>query len=368
MRTATRRLLIVAAVLGVLLVGLYAAYHYALQRLQGALIEALGPRSTVGAIDVSWNHLEVRDLRIRAEREGKNRWPAEDELRAERVEVLPDLRSAFNGQWRVGHVRIEKAYVSLHRDRAGKLHLLPALLEKPGATPPAAAASAASGADGNAALAPLVLIDRVTLHDAEVEFFDGSVRQPAHKMKLSALQAEVSNLHLPALDEPVALKIESLFKGPQHDGRLQIDGTVTPATRDAKIKADFAGVDLVALQPYLLKVAEGGVKRGSLDLKLDATVQHNQLKAPGTLVLNNVELGNSGTFAGVPQRAVLAAMSRDGRIAIHFTLAGRLDDPNFSLNENLATRVTSALGESLGVSVGGVVEGATNVIKGLFGR
>jgi len=365
MRTATRRLLIVAAVLGVLLAGLYAAYHYALQRLQGALLEALGPRATVGTIDVSWNHLEVRDLRIRAEREGKNRWPAEDELRAERVEVLPDLRSAFNGQWRVGHVRIDKAYVSLHRDRAGKLHLLPALLEKPGAAPSPAAASAPQP---DAALAPLVLIDRVSLHDAEVEFFDASVRQPAHKMKLAALQAEVSNLHLPALDEPVALKIESVFKGPQRDGRLQIDGTVTPATRDARIKADFNGVDLVALQPYLLKVAEGGVKRGALDLKLDATVQHNQLKAPGTLVLNKVELGNAGTFAGVPQRAVLAAMSRDGRIEIHFTLAGRLDDPNFSLNENLATRVTSALGESLGVSVGGVVEGATNVIKGLFGR
>lgn len=59
---------------------------------------------------------------------------------------------------------------------------------------------------------------------------------------------------------------------------------------------------------------------------------------------------------------------RDGRIEVSFTLAGRLDDPNFSLNEDLATRVASALAQTLGVSVGGVVEGVGSVIKGLLGR
>jgi hypothetical protein len=110
------------------------------------------------------------------------------------------------------------------------------------------------------------------------------------------------------------------------------------------------------------------VKQGALDLTLDATVAHNQLKAPGHLTLREVELGHAGTFAGVPQRAVLAAMSKDGRITLDFTLAGRLDDPNFSLNENLATRITSALAERAGVSVGGVVKGVGGLVKGLLGR
>jgi len=33
------------------------------------------------------------------------------------------------------------------------------------------------------------------------------------------------------------------------------------------------------------------------------------------------------TFGGVPRQAVLAAMERDGRIEVGFTLEGRLDDP-----------------------------------------
>ena len=49
-------------------------------------------------------------------------------------------------------------------------------------------------------------------------------------------------------------------------------------------------------------------------------------------------------------------------------LDGRLDDPAFSVNENFATRMASGLAETLGVSVGGVVEGVGGVIKGLLGR
>jgi hypothetical protein len=354
-----RRLLIAAAVLGVLVLALVLAYRFALQRLHGALLEALGPRASVGAVDVGWNRIEVRGLRIKAAREGTRRWPAEDELRADRVQLVPDLRSAFSGKWRVGRVVVDRPYLSLYRSRDGKLHVLPALLDRPAAAP-------REGPQATAA--PLVLIDRVELHDAEVDFYDASVRQPAHRMRLDALQAEVRDLRLPALDEPLGLDIAAVFKGPQRDGRLKIAGTLTPATHDARLKADVSGVDLVALEPYLLKVAEGGVRRGTLDLKLDASVQNNKLKAPGTLTLRQVELGKSGHFAGIPQRAVLAAMSRDDRIEVQFTLAGRLDDPNFSLNEDFATRVTSALAEKLGVSVGGVVEGVGGVIKGLLGR
>jgi hypothetical protein len=355
-----RRLLIAAAVLGVLVIALVIAYRFALQRLHGALLQALGPRASVGAIEVGWNRIEVRGLRIQAQREGPQRWPAEDELRAERVQLVPDLRSAFSGKWRVGRIVVDKPYLSLYRSRDGKLHVLPALLDKP--------ASPAQSQAQDTAAAPLVLIDRVELQDAEVDFYDASVRQPAHRMRLAALQATVRDLKLPALDQPLGLDVEAVFKGPQRDGKLRIAGQLTPATHDAKLKADVNGVDLVALEPYLLKVAEGGVKRGSLDLKLDATVQQNRLKAPGTLTLKQVELGKSGHFAGIPQRAVLAAMSRDNRIEVQFTLAGRLDDPNFSLNEDFATRIASALAEKLGVSVGGVVEGVGGVIKGLLGR
>ena len=85
--------------------------------------------------------------------------------------------------------------------------------------------------------------------------------------------------------------------------------------------------------------------------------------------ITGLEFGDAegGTFAGVERRAVLAALKRDGRIALKFTLEGRTDDPKFSLDESLALRLAAGLGEAVGVSVKGVVEGVGSVFKGLLG-
>jgi hypothetical protein len=137
------------------------------------------------------------------------------------------------------------------------------------------------------------------------------------------------------------------------------------------VHARFVGVDLVGLQPYLIKVSEAGIRRGTADLELNATVQANKLHAPGKLTLTNLELSSDSPFAtlaGVPRKAVLAAMTERGRLEAKFVLDGRLDDPSFSLNENLATKIASGLADGLGVSLSGVVKGLGGVVKGLFGR
>jgi hypothetical protein len=148
---------------------------------------------------------------------------------------------------------------------------------------------------------------------------------------------------------------------------------LTPSTHDANLKLEAQGVDLVVLQPYLLKGGEAAVKSGSLDLSMSARVASKQLNAPGRVVLRGLELQTTssnplGTFAGVPRQAVLAALERDGRIELHFTLDGRIDNPRFSLNELFAARFAVGLAERLGVSLGGVVQGVGNVLKGLLGR
>ncbi|HEY9067214.1 MAG TPA: DUF748 domain-containing protein [Burkholderiaceae bacterium] len=361
MTRTQRRFAIAATTLLALALLVFIALQVAVRQLRAHIEAALGPRASIGAIDAGWSGVDVIDLRIKA----APGWPADDELRARRVQVQPDLRSLFGGSWRIATVRVEDGYVSALRTRAGKTRVLPALLEEPRGHDPAEAASSTGAL-------PRVEIGRVELAGTRLEFFDASVRQPALKLRVEQLDAEVSHLVLPALDEAIELHVAGVFKGVHHDGRVGLDGRYTPATHDADLTLRFAGVDLVALQPYLLKVAETGVRRGTLDLDLRAAVQHNRLRAPGTLVLTHLELATDGgalaTFAGVPRKAVLAAMTDKGKLDVKFTLDGRLDDPSFSLNENLATRVASGLAESLGVSLSGVVKGLGNVVKGLFGR
>lgn len=350
---------------GVLLLLGFGLLQLAARELRAQVVGALGPRATLESVSLGWGAVELQGLRIAAAPNAG--WPTADELRAERVRVVPDLRSLLGGPWRVASVTVEGGYVALQRTRDGRLRLLPALLEE---RAKAAAGSAASGAE---AAGPTALeIGRVELAGAVVEMHDASVGPRPQRLRLERLDAQVGPLVLPALDRPVEVAIDGVLKGVRRDGRVQVNGTLTPATRDAQLAVRLAGVDLVALQPYLLKAADTSVRGGSLDLALDASVQQQRLKAPGRLTLSGLELahprGGLAAVAGLPRQAVLAALQRDGKLRVAFTLEGRLDDPSFSLNESLATRVGSGLAESVGVSVGGVVEGVGGLVRGLFGH
>lgn len=342
-----------------LVAALFAAHQVALQRLDGALRQALGPRASVGVIELGLTGLTVHELRVGA---GPG-WPAAEELRARRVHVRPDLASAFGGRWRVQRIEIEDAHVVLLRTRDGHLRVLPSMLESAAPARPASAPAEPTR----------VLIDHVQLQRVQVDLYDASLHLPRpHRVQLADLNATIDTLALPALDEAMQIDLDAVFKGPTHDGRLSLAGTLTPATREARLDARLQRADLLALQPYLLKVAEGGIRQGLLDLTLDARVHNQHLKAPGQITLTRLELaegpGVLDRFAGMPRQAALVALKRQDRIELKFTLEGRLDDPAFSINDSLAMRFATGLAEALGVSLEGVVEGVGRVFKGLLGR
>jgi uncharacterized protein involved in outer membrane biogenesis len=355
-----RRLLLLALATLVLTAALFATYRVAIQRLDDALRQALGPRATVGAIELGLTGLTVRDLHVAA---GPG-WPAGEELHAGSVHVRPDLASAFGGAWRVQRIEVEDARLVLLRTREGKLRLLPSMLESAAPASPSQAASAA---------AARVLIDHVVLKNAQVDLYDASLKLARpHRVQLADLDAHLESLAVPAFDQAMKIDVGAIFKGPTQDGRLELKGTLTPATRDAQLHGELRRADLLALQPYLLKVADGGVKKGQLDLVMDARVQAQKLKAPGRLTLSGVELaegsGVMGRFAGMSRQAALAALKKRDTIELNFTLEGRLDDPAFSVNDSLAMRFGAGLADALGVSMEGVVEGVEKLFKGLLGK
>lgn len=365
-KTAKRALAIGGVVLVVLTAGAVAGLHFAAKALKGQVEQALGADSEVGDISVGLSSIEVRGVRIRA----PQGWPAEDALRAERVIVTPDIAGLLSARAHVPRIVVEHAYVSVWRTRDGKLRLLPSLLEKP----------AQAGSPQSSSSALPVTIGSIELREGVLEFFDASVRQPAHKTRLEQLHMTVDDLAIPALDSRTKITMDGMVKGVQRSGRLAVDGWTEIAKKNSDISLRLSGVDLVALQPYLIKAAETGVKRGTLDLSLHSTVDKNRLHAPGTVMLNNLELAPQGsgfsTFMGIPRQAVVGALkNRNGQITIQFALDGNLDDPQFSLNESFARHVGTSAAEALGISIegltrgiGGAAQGIGGAVKKLFGK
>lgn len=361
-----KTLFIVFAVVIAIAIAVVAGLHLATRALKSQVEQALGPDSEVAAIVVNWTSIEARGVRIRAPKG----WPAEDALRAERIVVSPDLLGLFSARLHVPRIVVDKAYLSVLRDSAGKLRLLPGLLERPKAT-----ADAAAAAPG-----PAFTIGTIELHHGVLDFFDATVRTPAHRTRLEQLHAKVEDLRFPGLAGRTAIQLDGTVKGVQRNGRLSINGWAELASRNSEIVTKLQGVDLVALQPYLIKASETGVRRGALDLTMKSVVRNNRLRAPGTVTLTGLELapgsGGFGTFMGVPRQAVVAALkNRKGQISVDFTLEGDLNDPKFSLNESFMKHIGTSVAETLGISiegltrgVGGAAQGLSGMMKKLFGK
>lgn len=355
--------IILAIVLAVLGVAATVGLHFATRALKSQVEQALGPESEVGEIVAGWSAIEVRRVRIRAPKG----WPTADTLRAQRIVITPDLLGLVSGKIRVNRIEIDQAYISVLRARDGRLRLLPSLLEKPKQA-------------GSTSTAPAVSIDAIELTNGVLEYFDATVRQPAHKIRLEQLHAKVGNLEVPSLSGRTHIDLDGKIKGVHRNGTMVIAGWTELADKNSELSTRLRGVDLIALQPYLIKAAETGVRRGTMDLDIKSKVRKNQLNAPGTITLSGLELApsgsGSGTFMGVPRQAVVTSLKdRDGKIVVQFVLEGNLSDPKFSLNESFAKRMGTSVAALLGISieglargVGGTAEGLGGVIKNLFGQ
>lgn len=361
-----RNILIAVAALAVLLLLLFVGAHFATLALKDKVVQALGPTGEVREMVVGLTAIELHGVRIRA----PQGWPAADTLRAERVTVVPDRLGLLSAHVRVQRITIESGYVSVLRNRDGKVRLVPSLLEASAGKTDATGKRAAGGVP--------VMLDTIELRDGVVEFFDASIRQPAHKLRLEQINAKMEDLSLPGLGGRMSLHVDGIVKGKQRDGKLSLAGWLELADKNSQLSTRLRGVDMVAFQPYLLKSAETGVRKGTLDLDLDAQVRKNIMHAPGSITLSGLELEPGGgpfeTFMGMPRSAILATLkNRDDQIKVQFALDGDLGDPRFSLNGSFLKQVASTIAQSLGISIEGLVRsvgdapgGITEALKNLF--
>jgi len=345
-----RLMLIALAVIVVLIVGGIVGFRVAVGVLKGKVVEALGPNSEIGDIRLGWFSLNVEGLRIK----GLSGWPAADALQAERVAVAPSLRGLFSKQYRVRSITIVKPYLSVFRTNEGKLQMLPGLLT-------GAAGEGQADTLSSAAVSPKVIIGRIKLEDGVVELYDATVGQPPLKIRLEQIKATVRDMAVPGLKGKSKFELAGVVKGIQRDGQINMEGWAEARTKDSSVRTELRSVDLLVLQPYLIKPGETGIEKGTFDLDMQSDVSNNQLEAPGKATISDLEFvpaeGGFDTFMGLPRQAVLAFLMRnDNKITVDFVLEGDINNPQFSLNQGLTTRLALAMAKTLGVNIGGMVE------------
>jgi hypothetical protein len=282
----------------------------------------------------------------------------------------------FTKKTRILSVVIEKPYISVLRN-PGKLVIAPNLTEGKQKT-----ASEQSARE--------VFISKIELKNGSLDFYDATVSRPPLRTRMEEIDAVIEDVASPA-SEKTSFELTGIVKGSKHDGTAKVSGWVGPEARNSSSRITLAAVDLVALQPYLVKKNEARVSRGTLDLNLASEVRDNNLNGKGRMILKDLAFAPSSglfdTFMGVPRNAVISFLKdNNNAIDVDFTLTGNTKNPNFSLNESLSTRVAMAMAGQLGVTITNVaegvgtlgrkgmesansaVQGAASAVKRLFGR
>jgi hypothetical protein len=363
MSTGRRVVIAVAGIVLVLIVvalgGLYFAQYEAKQRV----IAALGPLGSAESIDVGLTSVRLTHVRLK----GPPGWPATDALRADQITITPDVRELLQKRVHIRSVVVSGFDLSVVREADGTLNLLPNLRES--LNRPDAGASAGAS---EPTLPREKRVDHIAFEQGTFEFYDYTVRKPAYKVAVTQASATVDNLHLPALSDPTTVAVNGAIVGPSHTGTVSFGGWIKIASKDSQTTSTLRGVDVVMLDPYLLKKAgaKAQVTGGTVDMTVESTVSNYHLHAPGTLTLHQLQLADSGnpldTFLSIPTKAAVAALkSRNGDITVHFVLDGNLRDPKFSVNENLLNKLGTGFAQVMGVSVEGVAKGAGETVKGL---
>jgi uncharacterized protein involved in outer membrane biogenesis len=343
--------------------GLYFVQHEVKERI----VEALAPLGTAESIDVGFSAITLRRVRLTA----PDDWPTHDAMTADEITMTPDVRDLLQHHVHIRSVVVRGFNLALVRTASGRLELLPKLRQS--ISQPANAASGASAeADKRPPLPAEKLIDHIAFADGQFVFYDAYIGKPPYKVTITDSSASVDHIHLPDLTEPTRLSMKGSIKGPTHTGKVTFDGWMKIASKDSQTTTTLRGVDVVTLDPYLLKKAgaKAQVKGGTLDLNMQAAVTSYHIHAPGAVTLHHLQLAETDdpldTFMQIPTRAAVAALKEHGDdITLHFTIDGNLRDPKFKLNESLITELRANFAKALGVSAEGVAKGAGETVKGL---
>lgn len=359
----------VAGILLALVVLTLAGLYFAQREVKERVTAALGPLGSADSIDVGFTSVRLTNVRLK----GPEGWPAPETLHADQIVLIPDVRDMLTHRVHIRSVVISGFDLSVVRTADGSINLLPNLRES--LNHPDSADSGNTGASSSGSEEPLPrekTVDHIAFEHGTFEFYDFTVSKPAYKVSVTDASASVDNLQLPALSNPTSVAVNGSIKGPAHTGTVSFGGWIKVANKDSQTTSTLRGVDVVMLDPYLLKKAgaKAQVSGGTVDLTVQSTVSNYHLHAPGTLTVHNLQLADTGnpldTFLSVPTKAAVAALkSRNGDITVQFVLDGNLRDPKFSVKESLLTKLGTGFAQAMGVSVEGVAKGAGETVKGL---
>jgi len=177
-----------------------------------------------------------------------------------------------------------------------------------------------------------ILIERVSVNDGNIRFIDRSIN-PHYSTELTDIHGSI--LGLTSKDaETAKVELSGRF---ENTSPFVIKGRINPLKDDLFIDlyTSFKDIDLSRASPYMGKFVGYTIHKGKLTLDLKYLIDKKKLDSQNDIFIDQFTFGNSVDSPDATSLPVKFAVSllkdRHGKINLNLPVAGRTDDPEFSV-------------------------------------
>ncbi|MFD4836658.1 DUF748 domain-containing protein [Achromobacter sp. NPDC058515] len=337
-------LLLIAALAAVLA---FAATRIAEQRISSML----GPRSQVGDVRVGFRQVVLTDVVVPGS-------AGQAGARARRIVLEPEWPAFLQHEAVFKRVVIEGFDFAVVRGADGDMQISPAVQ---------AALRAGDGGDGKSRRSMPIRVADLVLRDGRLDYLDGVVAKPPHRIPFTGVRARLHPVMIPGDGSRSNME----FSGNVEDNRngestVRAEGTIVVGGTDTDMTVAVRNMDIRYAAPYLSENGAGSLTGGAMDLDMKTAIANRELRASGTVALRGLKFGGDGSLFSLPRKAVLAALKdQSGAVRFEFALAGKLDNPKFSVTRGFSAQVAQGFGKAIGVGAEGAAEGVAGAVKEL---
>lgn len=323
------------------------------------LESVLGKDFSVKNIELRCGKIEASDISLRS--------PAGREVfQVEGLTLEADFIGLLRKEYVISNLYLKNPYILLEIDSKGNLinPFLQKKLKKDKAEKPI----------------PTFFIKEVRITDGSLDYLDRKVSTPPVITRLRDIELEFKELAFPFNESFSTYTVTAQVLGNLSTGIIKSNGKIKLKTKDTNCRIDLKGLDITMFKPYFQKKKDVNVTKGILDLSMDIRIKSRKINAPGRAVLKDLEFerghGMGSRFRRIPLSALIDFLkNNNNEIIVDFVLKGDLNNPKFSLREDLIEKITLGLAEKLGLSVTRIgesimelgAEGAKQIEKGVKG-
>lgn len=204
-------------------------------------------------------------------------------------------------------------------------------------------------------------IGTITVKRGAVTFTDASI-SPKVVLDVEDISASYKRFNLTS-KKSSPVNFSATLQGRQISASGTVNPLASPIAMDMTLRLDAIMLD--KFSPYTVKYIAYPVKSGSLDANVKVKIQQNKLDAQNKLLFEDFTLGERNAQSKAPSVPIKLGLSLmrqpNGDISLNLPVTGNLKDPNFHINQIIATTLVNMVVKAaispftlIGSLVGGV--------------